>query len=488
MFRSKLIATALAAAIGLTTATSFADQPSQPPTSQEALSQSWVRAYALQAATYGMPIVAMYNLRSTVAFGPNSKIGPNQIWRVENIATPAIAAKLGYVTPNVNVIYGFGFMDLGRQPLILKAPNSHGRYYMVEIVDMWTNAFAYVGGLATGYGGGTYALVGPGWHGTLPAGVKRIDSPTRWVEIQPRVHVKSEADVPAAQKVLRAITIEGLAQYEGRPAPAPPTYDYAQPQIDPHVASNMMQFTDPVQFWEIFSKAMNENPPPASEIRAVLPQFRYLGIVLGKQWKPSDVTPAVLEQMKYAAAHIGPMLIASMPVVGTFSNGWVFPTADTGNARSDFVARAIVAAIGLTSNTPEEALYFPATLDSTGKPLTGTKRYTITFKAPMPYLTPVSPGFWSLTMYDAVTNYTVENPINRYALGSDTPIKRNADGSFTIYLQHDKPAADELANWLPAPAGPFYLTLRTYATNPQVVTGLNNPATFQGPPPIVAVP
>jgi hypothetical protein len=486
MFRSKLIAAAAAVAIGLTTATSYADQSSQAQSQQQTLSTAWVRTYAMQAATYGMPIVAMYNLRSTVAFGPNSKIGPNQIWRVENIATPAIAAKLGYVTPNVNVIYGFGFMDLGQQPLILKAPNSHGRYYMVEIVDMWTNAFAYVGGVATGYGGGTYALVGPGWHGTLPAGVKRIDSPTRWVEIQPRVHVKNEADVPAAQNVLRAITVEGLAEYEGRTAPPKPAYDYATPHISPNVASNMMQFTDPVQFWEIFSAAMNENPPSKSEIRAALPQFRYLGIKLGTQWKPSDVTPAILEQMKYAAAHIGPMLIASMPVVGSFSNGWVFPTPDTGKANSDYVARAIVAAIGLTSNTPEEALYFPATLDNAGQPLTGAKRYTITFKEPMLYLKPVSPGFWSLTMYDALTNYTVENSIHRYALGSDDDIKRNADGSFTLYVQHDKPSADKLSNWLPAPAGPFYLTLRTYASNPHVVTQLSDPATFQGPPPIVA--
>ena len=106
----------------------------------------------------------MYNLQAAISVGPNRKVPPNEIWRVDNIANPTVAAQAGYVTPNVNVIYGFGFMDIGQQPIILEAPDSEGRYYMVQMVDMWTNAFAYVGGVATGYKGGTYALVGPGWQ------------------------------------------------------------------------------------------------------------------------------------------------------------------------------------------------------------------------------------------------------------------------------------------------------------------------------------
>ena len=140
---------------------------------------NWLAGLAVQAATYAAPIVAMYNLRATTSVGPDAKVPPNEVWRIDNIASPAVAAQSGYVTPNVNVIYGFGFMDLSQQPIILNAPDSDGRYYMIQIVDMWTNAFAYVGGIATGYKGGTFALVGPGWDGRLPPGVKRIDCPTR---------------------------------------------------------------------------------------------------------------------------------------------------------------------------------------------------------------------------------------------------------------------------------------------------------------------
>jgi hypothetical protein len=443
---------------------------------------SWVSSLALQAATYAMPIVAMYNLRDSTSVGPHAKVPPNEIWRIEHIASPEIAAQAGYVTPNVNVIYGFGFMDLGYQPIILDAPDSQGRYYMVEICDMWANAFAYVGGMATGYKGGTFALVGPGWQGKLPVGVKRIDCRTRWVELQPRVHVKNAADLPAAQKVLRGISVKGLAQHNGGPAPTTVAYSYETPKINPKVASSQMQFLDPLQFWEIFVAAMNENPPPRNEIETVLPQFKYLGIELGQAWKRESVNPLIVEEMKSAAEQIAPMMMPLLPILGVTANGWNIPPANLGMPGADYPGRAIVAMFGLTSNTPEEAIYYTSVTDGRGQKLTGTKRYTLTFKAPIHCIKAVAPGFWSITAYHSATGYTIPNPIDRYALGSDDQLKQNADGSFTLYVQRDNPGADREANWLPISSGSFYLIIRVYAPAPENVTKLNNPATFEGPP------
>jgi hypothetical protein len=158
--------------------------------------QTFFSAQALVAATWGCPLVIMYNLRYNDTVGPKSKAAPNSIWRMQDISTPQLAREAGYVTPNVNTLYGFGFLDLGSQPVILSVPDSGGRYYVVEIVDMWTNAFAYAGGVATGYKGGVFALVGPGWNGSLPPHVRRIDCPTRWIMIQPRVHVRRPEDLP----------------------------------------------------------------------------------------------------------------------------------------------------------------------------------------------------------------------------------------------------------------------------------------------------
>ena len=445
----------------------------------------WLSGFALQAATYAVPIVAMYNLRATTTIGPDAKAPPNEIWRVDSIADPVVAAQSGYVTPNVNVIYGFGFVDLSQQPIILSAPNSNGRYYMVQIVDMWSNAFAYVGGTATGYQGGTYALVGPGWDGRLPAGVTRIDCPTRWIELQPRVHVKNAADLANARKVLHAITATGLAQYGGGPTPAAIAYKYDTPKINPKVASSQMQFLDPLQFWEIFSAAMNENPPPRNEIETVLPQFKYLGIEFGKTWRRENVNPIILEEMKAAAERVGPMMMPLLPILGDSANGWIIPPPNVGMPGADYPARAIIAVFGLTSNTPEEATYYTAVADGNGQPLTGAKRYAITFKEPMPCIALVPPGFWSISVYDSGTGFTVANPIDRYSLGSDDELKRNADGSFTLYLQHDNPGPERGANWLPTSPGPFYLIIRVYAPAPATVAALKNPATFRGPPPLV---
>lgn len=207
--------------------------------------------------------------------------------------------------------------------------------------------------------------------------------------------------------------------YIGGPGPAGVSYPYTLPKINPKVASSQMRFVDPLQFWEIFSAAMNENPPPQSEIKSVLPLYQYLGIKLGEQWQRKNVDPLVVEQMNRAAEEIGPTMNNSLPLGGGLAKGWVIPPPNVGMAGADYVSRAIVAGFGLASNTPAESIYYSAFLDGNSRLLTGAKRYTITLKEPMPYLKFISPGFWSMTMYDGVTFLTIANPISRYALGSD---------------------------------------------------------------------
>ncbi len=248
-----------------------------------------------------------------------------------------------------------------------------------------------------------------------------------------------------------------------------------------------MQFDDPLQFWSIFSNALNENPPPASEIVSVLPQFKYLGIELGKQWKPDNVPPAILAQMKKAAASIGDLALGTMPLAGTLANGWVIPPYNTGNAGTDYLSRLDVAVFGLTANATNQAIYYSGVLDANNQPMTGAKSYTLTLKPPMDYARPVSPGFWSVTMYDKTTNYTASNPINRYHLADYNNLKKNADGSITLYIQTASPGADKESNWLPSPPGPFYLIFRNYAPAPEVTAGLKDRATFQGPPGLMPV-
>lgn len=368
---------------------------------------------------------------------------------MENITTPSIAEREGYVLPNDSVLYGFGFLDLRQEPVILSLPDSRGRYYMVETVDMWTNAFAYPAGVTAGYKGGKYAMVAPGWLGNLPADVKRIDAPTPWVLIQPRVHMPNPSELAAARRVLADIKVQGLSEYMGKPAMAAPRYDYPAPEfVNPKLPVSDLDFKDPLQFWDILSAVINENPPPADQISALMPMFQPLGLELGKQWDRSKIDPIVLKAMARAAKEV-PHMMNTLPF-GRLTNGWFVPPPTIGDPKTDYKIRAVVARVGLTANTPKEAVYLDGMLDADGNRLTGAKRYTMTFQKTPPY---IKPAFWALRMFDAKNSYPVPNPLNRYVIGSDSKnLKYNADGSLTIYLQADNPGGEKESNWLPAPS------------------------------------
>jgi DNA sulfur modification protein DndE len=362
-----------AAAEGPASPAARGDRLDRLPQANAKALDAWSYSAAINAATWGSPAVIMHCLRHNDAVGPRPKAAPNAIWRMANISTPELAEQAGYVTPNVNTVYGFGFLDLGPQPVILTLPNSRGRYYMVEVVDMWTNAFAYPAGVDHGYGGGTVAMVGPGWKGSLPPGIRRIDAPTRWVLIQPRVHLKGQADLPGARAVLEGITVRGLAEYLGRTPAAAPRYSYLSPALkDPRQPVSALDFKDPLQFWEILSEVINENPPPADQATALVPMFRPLGLELGKTWDRTKVHPIVIRAMRRAAEDIGPML-NNLPA-GRFADGWFWPPPTLGNFGTDFPLRAITARVGLTANTPREAVYLMANLDQDLRPMTGAGR------------------------------------------------------------------------------------------------------------------
>ena len=482
-FRKSLLHLLLTAGCLAGCAATAADNFAYTPPERQALSQ-WSHSLAVQAATWGAPLVTMYALRHNDATGLHPKAAPNTLWRMEDISTPALSKEAGYVTPNVNTIYGFGFLDLRQEPVIIDAPNSNGLYYMIEIVDMWTNAFAYIGGKTTGYAGGKFALVAPDWKGTLPDGVTRIDSPTPWVLIQPRVHVYKDKhlDVQLARSVLQNIKVIGLGDFTGKKSPPAPRYDYTAPDpVNPAMPVSDVLYKDPLQFWQILSAAMNENPPPADQVKTLMPLFKSLGIELGKKWDPATMPSEVVDSMKKVSVEIDPM-IANLPS-GNFYNGAFIPPPSIGNAGADFRTRAIVARLGLTANIPNEAIYWLYKVDNHGKLLSGANKYTLTYAKEIPF---VQPGFWSVTMYDSSNNYTIENPIHRYMLGSDSELIKNTDGSITLYIQKESPGKDREANWLPAPAGEFYLIPRVYAPPDNLIDVLERD---NGPlvPPVVQV-
>jgi DNA sulfur modification protein DndE len=213
-----------------------------------------------------------------------------------------------------------------------------------------------------------------------------------------------------------------------------------------------------------------------------LPLFAPLGIELGKKWDRTKVHPVVLAAMKEAAANIGMKTLVDIPP-GKIRNGWVWMWPSTGNFRTDYLTRAQIVRWGLSANTLEEAVYIGALLDSDNKPLLGENNYTVTMVPPAFK----EPAFWSVTLYDYVNSYTVANPINRYSLGSDDPLKYNADGTVTLYFQSASPGKDKESNWLPTPAsGRWYLNLRAYAPQRPTIESAFDSNVY-APAPIVQV-
>jgi hypothetical protein len=163
-------------------------------------------------------------------------------------------------------------------------------------------------------------------------------------------------------------------------------------------------------------------------------------------------------------------LEAASKETGAPVNGWRVPPMVLGNFGTEYGARAVVALIGLGANLPQDAVYPSAFVDGADQPLDGANRYVIRFDKDS---TPPVNAFWSITMYDA-NSFFVPNPINRYALSSWMPLKKNADGSLDLYVQAESPGKDKESNWLPAAAGPFNLTLRMYwptETAPSIMDG-----------------
>ena len=153
--------------------------------------------------------------------------------------------------------------------------------------------------------GGKFAYVGPGWNGTLPPDVKRINAPTPWILIQPRVHLPNQSGLERARKVLARSPYKPFQPTWSKPARCPRPSSVSAPDlVNPKLPVSALDLKDPLQFWEILSAVINENPPPKDEITALLPMFKPLGLEVGKQWDRSKLDPVTLNSMSRAAAEI----------------------------------------------------------------------------------------------------------------------------------------------------------------------------------------
>lgn len=427
---------------------------------------------AVDAYIYGYPLVTMEMTRRvlTNVEKPDAKAAPmGQFLRLREYPTPDDKQ---VTAPNADTLYTTAWIDVGQEPWVLSLPDAHDRYYLFPMLDGWTDVFQVPGKRTTGTGAQKYAITGPGWKGELPLDVKEYKSPTAMVWLLGRIYCTgTPEDYAAVHKLQDDISLVPLSAY-GKPY-TPPA-GKVDPSIDMKTAvRDQVNALSADEYFNLLAQLMKDNPPAAADA-PIVKKMAKLGIVPGQPFDSSKLGPVAKE-----AFHMVPE-IANKKIMlwlkegilagdSKLENGWLF-TTKTGLYGVNYIQRALITAIGLGANRPQDAIYPTSEGPNAIEHYHGSKKYVVHF--PKGELPPAQ-GFWSITMYDA-NYFFVPNVLNRYSISARQDLKPNADGSVDLYIQNESPGADKESNWLPAPKDKFILMMRLYwpkETPPSILDG-----------------
>jgi hypothetical protein len=439
-----IIAAALISALALTTAHAADITPAE------------IKTIAQEGFVYGLPIVMGYAVMYEYAVDKNSGQYKAPFNQIQNEARVFTYKDTAIVTPNSDTPYSLIWLDLRAEPMVISVPAvEKSRYYSVMLCDGNTFNYGYIGSRATGSDAGDYMVASPDWRGDTPPGIKKVFNSTTQFSIAIfRTQLFNPADMPNVVKVQSGYKAQPLSAFLKQPAPP------AAPAINfPKVNSELVK----MNFFDYLDFSLQFAPAGPEEI-ATREKLARLGVGAGKKFDFNSLSPeqkaAVVEGMKAGEAEVED----GVKKIGTNINGWHIASiaGDRAFFNGDWLKRAEAAKAGIYGNDAVEAMYPLAIALPDGEPLDGSKHnYTLTF--PDGQFPPVN-AFWSVTMYDGKTQFLIKNPINRYLINSPMlpNMKKNADGSLTLYIQNKSPGKDKESNWLPAPNGPIYLVTRLY--------------------------
>ncbi|MBX7104947.1 MAG: DUF1254 domain-containing protein [Gemmataceae bacterium] len=436
---------------------------------QDKLPPGEAKQIATEAMIYGYPLVMNYAVMYDYfvdAASPAFKAPFNQLYNTARVYTPEDRT---IVTPNSDTPYSFVCMDLRAEPMVVTLPAiEKSRYYSVQLIDMYTFNFGYIGSRTTGNAGGSYMIAGPNWKGEKPAGIAEMfRCETEFATALIRTQLFSQSDLENVKKLQAGYKARTLSAFLNRPAPpAAPAVNW--PKIDKKLADS-----DPFAYLNF---VLQFCPPvgPAEVEKPLRASFARIGVEAGKPFPVDSLSAERKAELKAGMEAAIGKIKQRVASVGRDENGWRVTTGAFGSREmnnGDWTTRAAAAMAGIYGNDAAEALYPMLTNDSEGnKPDCSRDRYTLTFAKDQ--LPPVN-AFWSVTMYDAKTQLLIENPLNRYLINSPMlpEMKKNPDGSLTLYIQKDSPGKDRESNWLPAPNGPIFLVMRLYWPKEEALTG-----------------
>ncbi|MEA5448393.1 DUF1254 domain-containing protein [Leptolyngbya sp. CCNP1308] len=437
------------------------------------LSESAACAIGVEAYHYFYPLISMdVTRRVTTNYPPDTKpaMGPMNAFHHLRAFPPANFREV--VRPNFDTLYSSAWLDLTQGPVIVSAPDTGDRYYMLPLMDMWSDLFAVPGKRTSGTSEAHFGVFLKGWSGTLPNGVQPIESPTAYIWIIGRTQTNGPKDYAAVHQVQDGYGITPLSAWGQTWEPAvavDPTVDMKTP---PLMQVNTMPAA---QYFSYGTELLKLNPPHMTDW-SIVARLGRLGIVPGQSFDFNTASPAIQAGLEQAAVDGLKLMQAKIPTLAKVVNGWQMNTDTMGVYGNYYLKRAIVAMVGLGANQPEDAIYPLCLADADGNPLDGANRYRLHFaKEELP---PVD-AFWSVTMYDA-EGFQVANSLNRFAIGDRDDLHYNPDGSLDLYIQAESPGADQESNWLPSPSqGSLGITMRLYAPKAEVLDGRWAPPAIQ---------
>ncbi len=420
----------------------------------------------VEAYHYLYPLISMDITRRVMTnYESGQKPGSGPMGEFQHMRAYPTAEFREVVRPNFDTLYSTAWLDLTKEPMIVSAPDTAGRYYLLPMLDMWSDVFAVPGKRTSGTHAASFAVVPQRWNGKLPEGAQRIDAPTPYVWIIGRTQTNGPKDYEAVHKVQDGYTITPLSQWGKKAEPVKAVID---PAVDmktpPLVQVNTMTAA---KYFTYGAELMKLSRPHITDWSTIA-RLKRIGIEPGKSFDFDQAPPAVKAGLERAVVDGLKLMKEKSPTLARVVNGWQMNTDTMGVYGNYYLKRAIIAMVGLGANQPEDAIYPMNVADADGQPMEGANKYVLHFtKAELP---PVN-AFWSVTMYDA-EGFQVANPLNRFAIGDRDDLKFNPDGSLDIYIQHESPGQDKESNWLPAPAtGTLGVTMRLYAPKTPVLDG-----------------
>ena len=479
--RTKLIRQSLTTAITLLTIVAIV-RPIEYARAQASTPGQDAYEIGIDAYLYFYPLVTMDITRKQLSNVEPGKGFGGPMNTFVNIPEYPPADMKVVVRPNFDTLYSSAWLDLTKEPMVISVPDTGGRYYLLPMLDMWTDVFASPGWRTTGTQAGNFVLVPPGWRPELrdrlveefklPKNTQRIDAPTPYIWIIGRTKTDGPKDYDAVHKIQAGYTITPLSQWGKAPEQVQFKID---PTIDMKTPPKIQVDTMPAGKFFAYAAELIKLHPPHITDQPIIALMSRIGIEVGKSFDIDHIDSAVREDLERVPQGAQQLMRWKVPTLARVVNGWSMNTDTMGVYGNYYLKRAIVAQLGLGANLPEDAIYPTNLGDESGKPLDGAYDYTIHFDKND---TPPANAFWSITLYDE-EGFQVANGLNRFAVSSWMPFNYNLDGSLDLYFQNKSPGADKEANWLPAPKGPFNLTMRLYAPASEALTGKWNP------PPVV---